>query len=81
MACAFSCGESPIVLQAEANEEVDLPVRHIHDLLDSFLGLVVVGQERQFTDEFRPPNKKNDYSPRKVIRKRLVTRKIIIKCV
>ena len=34
MACAFTCGESAIVLQAEANKEVDLPVGHIHDLLN-----------------------------------------------
>ena len=38
MACAFPRGESAIVLQAEANKEVDLPVGHIHDLLDRLLG-------------------------------------------
>ena len=53
MACAFPRGESAIVLKAEPDEEIDLPVGHVHDLLDGFLGLVVVGQERQFVDEFR----------------------------
>jgi len=53
VACAFTCGESAIVLQAEANKEVNLPVGHIHDLLDSSLRLIVAGQERQFTGEFR----------------------------
>ncbi|MFH1672853.1 MAG: hypothetical protein ABIF87_05450 [Pseudomonadota bacterium] len=53
MAYAFPCGEPAIVLQAEPDEEVDLPVGHVHDLLDGPLGLVVVGQERQFFDEFR----------------------------
>ena len=53
MACAFPCGDSPIVLKAEANEKIDLPVGHIHDLLDGFLGLVIVGQKFQFAGEFR----------------------------
>ena len=53
MAYTFPCGESAIVLQAESNEEVDFPVGHVHDLLDGSLGLIVVGQERQFAGEFR----------------------------
>ena len=35
---AFPCGEPAIILQAESNEEVDLPVGHIHDRLDTFFG-------------------------------------------
>ncbi len=53
MAILFSFRQSPIVLKTEANEEVDLPVGHVHDLLDGFFGLVIVGDERQFVCEFR----------------------------
>jgi hypothetical protein len=53
VARAFPCGESAIVLQTEANKKVDFLVRHVHDLLDGFLGLVVVGQECQFAGKFR----------------------------
>ena len=72
VAYAFPCGESAIVLQAEANEEVDFPVGHVHDLLDGSLGLIVVGQERQFAGEFRIDGlideseerfRKNNYNP------------------
>lgn len=51
--CAFACGEPSIILQTEADKEVDLPVGHVDDLLDSALGLIVVGQERQFAGQFR----------------------------
>src|SRR3990170_667141 len=53
MARAFLSRESPIVLQTESNEEVDLPVGHVHDLLDGFPGPIVAGQERQFAGELR----------------------------
>ena len=53
VACTFPRRESAIVLQAVPNEEIDLPVGHVHDLLDSPLGLIVVRQEHQLFDEFR----------------------------
>jgi len=40
VACAFPSGEPTVVLQPEANKEVDLPVGHIHNLLDSPLSLI-----------------------------------------
>ncbi|MFO8164332.1 MAG: hypothetical protein R6T98_07350 [Desulfatiglandales bacterium] len=40
-------------MEAEANKEIDLSVWHVHDLLDGFFSLVVVGQERQLPGEFR----------------------------
>ena len=40
-------------MEANPDEEIDLPIGHVHDFLDGFLGPVVVGQERQFLDEFR----------------------------
>lgn len=59
-----------VVLQAEPDEKVDLPVWHVHDLLDGFLGLVLVGQKCQFFDEFRSAFyhfwvflEKNGYTP------------------
>ena len=33
VAYALSCGEPAIVMQTEANEEVDLSVWHVHDFL------------------------------------------------
>lgn len=49
---ALLCGEPAIVLQAEADKEVDFPVGHVDDLLDGPLRLVVMGQERQFACQF-----------------------------
>jgi len=49
---AFPSGEPAVVLQPEANKEVDLPVGHIHNFLDSPLSLIVIGQKRKFTGEF-----------------------------
>ena len=45
--------ESAVVLKTKTNEEINLPVGHVHDLLDGFLGLVVISQECQFAGEFR----------------------------
>ena len=53
MAGACSCGEPPVVLKADANKEVDLPVGHILDILDGFLCFVAVGDECQFVGELR----------------------------
>jgi hypothetical protein len=50
---AFLRGEPAIVLQTEADKEVDFPVGHVCDLLDGPLCLVVMGQERQFAGQFR----------------------------
>jgi transposase len=48
MAFAFSCRQVPIVLQAEANEKIDLSIWHVHDLLNVLFGLGIAGDERQF---------------------------------
>ena len=53
MVQTFLRGEPAIVLQTEADKEVDFPVGHVYDLLDGSLGLVVMGQERQFAGQFR----------------------------
>jgi hypothetical protein len=34
VARAFPCREPVTVLEAETNEEIDLPIGHVHDLLD-----------------------------------------------
>ena len=52
MAGAFGGGEPIVVLKAEADEQIDLPIRHINDTLDSSLGAVVPGQEGQFVHQF-----------------------------
>ena len=43
VACASSCGQSAVVLEAKTNEEVNLSVGHIDDVLDSLFGRIVVG--------------------------------------
>jgi hypothetical protein len=46
-------GKPAVVLQAGADEEVDLPIRHVHDFLNGLLGTVIAGQESQLFGEFR----------------------------
>jgi hypothetical protein len=45
VACTFSPRKSAIVPQTEPDDEIDLPVWHVHNLLDSTLGFVVARQE------------------------------------
>ncbi len=52
VACAFSCGQTAVVLETEANEKINLSVGHIYGILDRLFGRIVVGQEGQFVGEF-----------------------------
>ena len=52
MAGAFPRGKPTVVLQARLDEEVNHAVRHINNILDGLLGLVIIGKEGQFVHEF-----------------------------
>lgn len=53
MVRAFSSGESTIVLQAEADKDVDFSVGNVCDLPNGVFRPVVVRQKRKFIREFR----------------------------
>jgi len=53
MTRSFSNRKSAIVLQAETNKEVDLPVGHIDNFLYGLLGFIILCKKRQFLGKFR----------------------------
>ena len=57
-------------MEAEANEKVDLSIRHVHDFLNGPFGLVIVVDERQFGCDFR-------YISRNIITFRQYSRKTV----